>query len=258
MRGLLISDLHVDSYFGLIPLKCKIDGMKIQPNREQTILQKEWSKMCSKEKGLDFCLINGDICDGYQKAEQGKYVITSDLRTQAEHAVELISMIDAKKFFLTKGTEYHAMNDRPLEQYVADLLKERGIIVSYRPEQSIAADWCRIHALHHIPVSMSTWQYRTTPLARDALLYELHEDVYGHYNLIVRSHAHYYVGVDFGHRAAVITPAWQTRTPFAVKKDIVAPTTLGYLTLELTEKPEFVIHKHFFTLPGPILTDEVV
>ncbi len=197
---------------------------------------------------VDFVIANGDLADGLQKKSIGKYVITSDLHIQVDHATQLLAMIDCKKFYLTQGTEYHTMEDRPLEQAIAEKLTGMGRDATYASEMIITADWARIHASHNIPVSMSTWQYRTTPLARDLLLYELNKDEYGSIHLIVRSHAHYYVSVDFGHKTGVITPCWQVRTPYASKKDIVSPTKIGYIVAEINKNKTITLQKQFYDI----------
>lgn len=231
-KGLVISDLHAGSYYAPMPDKVEVEdrnGDKIRylPSNTQKELMKAWKKMCGTGH-YDFCILNGDLADGPQRKSMGKGVITSNLKAQADMAVELIQMLDCDKFYLTMGSEYHCQEDRPLEEYIAEQLNG-----AYSDDMILEVEDCRIHASHNIPVSSSSWQYRSTPLARDLLLLELNNSAkrYGKIDMAIRSHAHYYVTVGYKHQTGVITPCWQTRTPYAVKRDLISPPDIGYVTL---------------------------
>jgi len=233
-KGLVISDLHALSYYAPMPDRFEIedrngDVIRYQPSKTQRELNRAWKDMCSSGH-YDFALINGDVCDGPQRKSMGKNVITNDLSAQVDAAVELLRMIDTDKFYFTQGSEYHCMEDRPLEGVVAD--KIGG---TFSDDIILEVEDVRIHASHNVPVSGSSWQYRSTPLARDLLLYALNNSPkeYGRIDVVIRSHAHYYVAVEFPNQLGIITPCWQTRTPYAVKRDLVSPPNIGYVTLEI-------------------------
>jgi hypothetical protein len=248
--GLVISDVHAGSYYSPMPDTVEIedrtgDVIRYTPSGTQKKLNKAWKDMCKKH--YDFCIVNGDVCDGPQFKSMGKSVITTDLRVQAEMAIEMLSQIDADEFFFTMGSGYHSMEDRPLEHHVAKRMD--GV---YGDDLILEVDGVRIHASHNVPVSASSWQYRSTPLARDLLLLELNksEQRYGKIDLAIRSHAHYYVTVGFKHQTGIITPCWQTRTPFAVKRDLISPPDIGYV--ELFVDGDDVWHRgHFFNIGPP-------
>jgi hypothetical protein len=253
-RLLVISDLHVGSNYGLMP-KGGVEfedpqtghTTLLKPNKvPQQALIKCWEDMKKRVGDVDAVLINGDACDGPQRKSMGKYTWTNDLGVQAEVAAQLINEIPANEFFLTKGSEYHCMEDRPLEQVVAEKLA--GV---YGNDLLIEIGGARIHASHHIGTSSSAWMYRTTPLARDLLLLTLCEapEEYGKVDFVIRSHAHYFCAVQFGSMGGCITPAWQTRTPFAVKANLISPPQIGYVLLDITDG-EITMKKRLYKIPG--------
>jgi len=222
------------SYYAPMPEKFEIedrngDVIRYVPSKTQKELNRAWKDMCASGH-YDFVLVNGDVCDGPQRKSMGKSVVTSDLNAQVDAAVEMLKMIDADEFFFTMGSEYHCMDDRPLEQVVAERMG--GV---FSDDLILEVEDVRIHASHNVPVSGSSWQYRSTPLARDLLLLELNNSTkkYGKIDMAIRSHAHYYVTVGFKRQTGIITPCWQTRTPFAVKRDLISPPDIGYITLHV-------------------------
>jgi len=249
-KGLIISDTHFGSYYAPMPDKVEVEDrtgevVRYLPSNTQKELNRAWKKMCANH--YDFCLVNGDVCDGPQKKSMGKGVITSNLKAQADIAANMLSQIDADIFYFTMGSEYHCMDDRPLEQHVAEKLG--GV---YSDDMILEVENVRIHASHNVPVSSSSWQYRSTPLARDLLLLELNNSTkrYGKIDLAIRSHAHYYVTVGFKRQTGIITPCWQTRTPFAVKRDLISPPDIGYIEL-FVDKYDSWHRGHFFDIGQP-------
>ena len=251
MKDLIISDLHVGSYYGLMPEKVIVEDrtgqrMIIKPNSTQKAMLDYFNKMLKDVGPVDNLIVNGDICDGPQKKSMGKNVWTNDLYAQSKAAIELLSRIKAKHVYCTMGSDYHSMEDRPLEQYVAEQLKgEYGddLIIEH---EGLA----RFHVAHNVPVSSSSWQYRSTPIARDMLLMAVNQanEEYGKIDLVVRSHAHYWVCVGLGHQWGLITPGWQVRTPFAVKRDMISSPDVGWVVVDIDDDGELDIkerHKHF-------------
>lgn len=233
-RVLLISDMHTGSCCGLIPRKAVVEGMHITPNRHQKQLLAGWEDMCKNCGPLDVAICNGDLIDGPQRLEDGKFVVTTDFVVQCEWAAQLLNMIPANKFYLTRGTDYHSVRGVCSEEYIATILREKyQRRAVYKQELKVKIGKAIIVANHHIGVSTS-W-YRATAIARDLLLYDLNLEEYGPVNLVVRSHAHYFVQVDFGSKTGVVTPCWQIRSSYATKKNLVSPTKIGYLIAEIND-----------------------
>jgi hypothetical protein len=234
-----------------------VEGARIIGNRHQKLLHEAWCKMCRDVGSVDVCIANGDLIDGPQRLEEGKLVVTTDFEVQCQWAAELLNMIDAKMFYLTKGTDYHTVRGVCAEQYIAELLRSKyGRKAKFRNELRCKVGWAKVTANHHVPVSHS-W-YRATAISRDLLLYALNEAEYGKTDLVVRSHAHYFVQVGFGSMWAVVTPGWQLRTPFASKKDLVSAPRIGYVVAEIGPESDkhIDIHARLFNIAPPLEEDD--
>jgi len=235
-RILLISDMHVGSLYGLMPPGFETkdprndDMIRFTPNRTQKQLWNHWLKMCKAASGVKAIIINGDVCDGPQRKSAGLYTWTSNMKFQAEAAILALESLPEAPMFFTQGSLYHAVEDRPIEQYIAERCG-----AEYGDDLLVNTCGIKIHASHHISSSISSWQYWTTAIARDLLLLALHgaEDKYGHVDVAVRSHRHTFTAAEFGSQIGIITPAWQTRNQYAVRKGIISPPDIGWVILEI-------------------------
>ena len=186
-------------------------------------------------------IFNGDLIDGQQRRSTGREVVTSRIEMQAEACKDIIRTLPEVPMYFTQGTDYHEMPDGSAVEYwiAKELQSDFG--------DDLLIDECgiRMHVGHPIPVSATSWQYRTTPLARDLLLLALNsaEDKYGRVDVAIRSHAHYYCACSFTSQLGVITPCWQTRTPYAVKKDLITPPDIGYLILHVEDRKNIMINR---------------
>jgi hypothetical protein len=59
---------------------------------------------------------------------------------------------------------------------------------------------------------------------------------YGPIDVAVFSHRHMFVASEFNSGIALVTPCWQTKTPYAVMKGIVSPPDIGWLMLHIQNK----------------------
>jgi hypothetical protein len=253
-RALVINDLHVGSYYGIMPDTVKFSdsktGMKVsmRPNSLQKTLLGYWKEMLTyvKKAGkLDAVIVNGDIIDGCQRLSSGKFTWTNDLGVQLQACRSLLETIPCKEWFFTASSEYHAIREMPVEKILAEQMGGE-----FGDDLIIELNGARIHASHNIPVSKSSWQYRSTPLARDMLLMALaqSEEEYGHIDVVLRAHAHYFVQVGFAHSIGLITPGWQTRTPFGVKIDAISPPDIGFVMLEVDGR-DIDVRKRIWKVP---------
>jgi predicted phosphodiesterase len=211
--------------------------MRYLPNPTQKKLYELWANGPCREK-VDAVIVNGDLCDGSQRKSAGKYVVSNDLGVQIRVCQHLLHMLPCNTFYITKGSEYHNQEDRPLDECVADVLRQNDDnSVQYGDELLIKVGGKTIHTSHNISVSTSAWQYRTTPLARDLMLMALSskESEYGDVDWVLRSHAHYFALTKLGHMGGCITPGWQNKTPFAVMHDILGTPDIGYVVLEIED-----------------------
>jgi len=239
VKILLLGDMHVGSIYAVMPPKVvskdDLTGGEMKFSYLLDVQKKLWnlwSELC--EEKYDCVLVNGDCCDGPQKRSIGKFTWTNDLGLQAQTCADMLKGIKSKKFYFTLGSEYHSQEDRPLDKLVSDLVGGQygaDLLLDLKEED------VRIHAQHYIGVSTSTWQYRTTSLARDMVLLLLNSGVneYGKVDYAVRSHAHFFVAVEYSGQGGVVLPGWQIRTPFGVKRGMITPPNVGYCVLDVKD-----------------------
>ncbi len=210
----------------------------------QRIFQNEWNNMVASvnERGIDILVLNGDLVDGIQAAARGRELWTTDLHEQIDAAEELIRQINFKKAFVTAGTPYHTDKNLNAEEVLADKLN-----APFRWEFALNVEEARFHFSHEVGVSSSVWHYRTTPIARELVAALLQEKEFGHFDGIIRSHAHYCVAVEFGSHFGMITPCWQGRTPYMIRKGIMLTPKLGYIILNVNGS-EVDREKHLFNI----------
>jgi hypothetical protein len=233
----VISDMHVGSPFALMPdkfesLNKKTGDYQSYPlNKTQKLLYAHWSDMCKsiKKHPPEAIILNGDLIDGTSRKNEGRYESITEPLRQIEACIQLLDMLPPKvpKFF-TQGSNYHVDNITPAEEYIADKMDGE-----FGPDLLVCEAGIRIHASHYISVSKSSWQYWSTPIAKDSLLLAVNdsEKKYGHVDVALRSHAHYFAAVEFTSTMGIISPCWQVRNEYAALRDIVSPPEIGYLTI---------------------------
>jgi hypothetical protein len=242
---LCLGDMHVGSEVAPMPRKVSVtlvngDRRTIEPNEAQMKLNAVWEGMAANLPPLTGVIVNGDSCDGNNRKGGGRGTWTNDLRIQAQACADLLRQVQRRmrspeNIYFSLGSEYHVVDDRPLDQYVCDLVgghySQELLIPMLRGE-------FRVHAHHYISGSLGNWTYLPTAPARDHMLMELYSDPleYGEVNWEFRSHRHIYTSVRFGaHSGVTVLPGWQGKTEFAVRKGIVSVPKIGWCILKLYE-----------------------
>ena len=244
---LIISDLHVGSLWGLWPPKFRTidsrtgDRIEFVPNKTQKGLWNHWKRMLAEVPDPECIILNGDLIDGNQWREKGRGLVTPNLTWQSEACLDILDTLPKVPMYFTQGTGYHELADGlPVEEHLA---KEMG--GEFGDDLIIDECGIRMQVGHTISSSSSAWMYWTTAIARDLLLLALHnaEEKYGKVDVAIRSHRHNFCGAIFKSQIGVITPCWQTRTPFAVKKDLVSPPDIGYVVLHVGPNKNIMIDR---------------
>jgi len=246
MKILVLADMHVGSRYALCPNWAR-------PNPIQRHINRKWFEMVEEVEHVDYLILNGDLVDGTQRTSEGAECWTTDTQEQAKAAAELIGVIDFSKALVTYGTAYHVKDNPILDAMVADKIGAKSAWeFHFKPEGCKSI----FHISHATGVSTSIWQYRTTAIAKELVAALLNESELHPYAGIIRSHAHYYVKVSFS-SFGVITPCWQSRTPYMIRKGLQLIPKLGYLTLELEDNPDkesWRCKPSTFNMPRPELT----
>lgn len=260
----VISDTHVGGRTAICPDIVRLDdGGIYTPSKQQRVLKGWWDEFWGEfvprvTKGEPYTVVhNGDCVDG---APHGSVAQISHLMDdQVTAAVALLKpVLDGPKvraYYHIRGTEAHIGKSGELEERTAKLL---GAVPDDDKRHARWELWLRmgdassehiVHFLHHIGSTGSTHYESSAVMAE--LAAELTEAArWGEKpaSAIVRSHRHRSIEVripsSHGWRFAVVTPAFQLKTPFAYKIPgaRLAPAQIGGIVLR-------VVDGYLFTVP---------
>lgn len=217
-RILVVSDLHVGSSTALCsehPIISDL-GTTYNPNPLQKQLFRAWKDMIKSLKGtVDLLVVNGECIDGANVKQVGQQSWTTNLEDQMNDAKKLIEMIPYRKVLLLRGSNYHDQIDGTnFEEIMASKLKN---IVKYKAYGGKGSTdyfaFVKIYGkvfnfTHHIGFSKAEAN-RTGALAKEMKGMHFQHDTLGRADCFIRSHAHYFVHVEFANTHGVITPAWK-------------------------------------------------
>ena len=177
---LCLGDVHTGSEVAPMPAKVEQELMRgdrrtITPNPVQKKFNRAWADMLANLPKLTGVILNGDLCDGPNKKGAGRGLWTTDLRTQVAACIDLLKPLKSRmkhptNFYGTLGSEYHTVDDRPLDQAVVE-----GLGGHHQAEQIIPmlGGEFRTHAHHYISGSLGNWTYLPTAPSRDHMLIEI-------------------------------------------------------------------------------------
>ncbi len=246
-RILLLSDLHVGSKWGLWPPNFRAKSARtdeieeIPQNDVNKAIWDHWQAMLKQiRKEKPECIIlNGDLIEGLQKREYGRGLMTPELSQQVAACIKVLKTLPKVPTYFTAGTDYHQyLNGESTDIHIANEFNAQ-----FGDELIVEECGIRLFCRHAIGMSQSTWQYMTTAPARDQMLLYLNQSAqkYGRVDVAVFSHRHQFVAAQFASGIALVTPCWQGKTVFAVKKGIISPPHIGWVTLHIDNPKRIAI-----------------
>lgn len=213
----------------------------ISANETQKNIIKIWEGLCDRYHKPDLLILNGDIVDGRNYHESGLGLWTTDVNQQAETFAELISWLKPRKIIGTSGSPYHSERNPCMDAIAIRRCRTAGGKKAIFRQGYVSANinGCRVHAMHKTTISKSTWQYRATPIARSLVLAELAKDTYGHYNVILKSHVHWFAYVGFSSYLGMVLPCWKAYDPFGDTNIEFNDPAVGYVVFEIEDDGKF-------------------
>lgn len=231
----VISDTHSGCKLALCPSGVKLDdGGTYNPSKFQRKLAVYWDEFWNKwvplvTRGEPFDIVhNGDAIDGvhHNSTTQISHNIKDQLRIAELVMKEPIAMCKSGggSYYHIRGTEAHVGKSAWYEE---DLAESLGAVPNEEGQYARYDLWKRVgkslvHLLHHIGTTSSA-AHESSALNAEFTA-ELVEAARWHReppDYIVRSHRHRSCSVELetarGYAAAIVTPAWQGKTPFAWK-----------------------------------------
>lgn len=232
--GVVVSDLHCGSIYGLLPPGFKaFDGTARQQNTGQEYLWRCWMDFASRAKAVKpaFVIVNGDCVDGPQRRNEGSELSLVSPSDQSKAAIDSLTALKriapGAKWFFTQGTPYHVGSWGAAEEEIARGLDAEaypsvGTGIRCREVLWLEADGVLLEAAHHI--SVATGFYRLTPLDREAQWSALTgKDAskgIPKADLLIRSHVHFFSYGEHASKQILTTPAWQLQTRYMRKNSV--------------------------------------
>lgn len=250
-RVVLIGDTHLGGNGTIMPEEIwfKPTGENVERPYQCSPLQKillnqpdaGWYALCDEYKRPDLLVLNGDLADGSNKKQHGLGMWTTDIHVQCEAMAALIDMLKPRNVIGTTGSGYHVGGNPNYDKMVCDKVggEFKGGFASIKIGDN------RFYFQHKTGTSSSTWQYRTTPIAKALVLAALSEPEYGHYDLVCKSHAHYFCYAGFSSSLSMILPCWKIDDPFLGANVEFHNPALGFVTMEVTDH-EYSWQPHIF------------
>lgn len=230
-----VSDTHCGCSLGLCPdggVQLD-DGGMYKPSKFQLKMWDFWQEFWNEwvpaaTRGEPFAVVhNGDAIDGVHHNSVTQ--ITNNLTIQGRIAYEVMKPIVELcegRYYHIRGTEAHVGKSAQAEEGLAKGLgaipNEEGQYARYDLWKSVGEAGELVHSLHHVGTTGSN-AYEATAVHKE-LVETLTECArWGGKvpSIIVRSHRHRHIETSIptltGKSRAVVTPAWQGKTPFCWK-----------------------------------------
>lgn len=232
----VVSDTHCGCRLGLIrPEGIRLDdGGFYMPSEFQqqmyalwTQFWEEWVPQVTRGEPYDI-VHNGDVIDGVHHGSTTQ--VSHNINDQKHIAHELLMPIVEKcrrmggRFYSVRGTGAHVGQSSVHEEEVAEKLLAVPNETGQRSRYDL---WKRVgnalvHLLHHVGTTSSAAHEASAVNAELTAEYvEAARWAQEPPDYVVRSHRHRSIAVDLnsakGYAAAVVTPGWQGKTPFAWK-----------------------------------------
>jgi hypothetical protein len=275
-RGIVVSDIHSGSVYGMQPPKfMTFSGVTVEQNVGQQFLWQCWLDFAKRVKEFkpNFVIVNGDVVDGPQRKNQGAELALIAPGDQVRAAIEVLDVLwkaaPKAKFYFTQGTPYHVGEWGDHEEAIAGALGGTpylsvGTGKLCREVLWLAMDGVIIEAAHHI--SGGTGFYRLTSLDREAQWSAISakDATKGipKSDLLIRSHVHNFAYGEHASKQVLTTPCWELQTRYARKHSVhrLHPD-IGGIMIEVDGKAKLkgeapcVIRKELYSLPAVSITN---
>ena len=233
---LILSDLHCGSDGGLTPPAWQREGNNPDAYQVQKITWKWFSEAMKNLPDIDACVVNGDAIDGASKITGSTDLIVVDRMEQGEMAMSALDLVPTDKFFFTRGTPYHTGKAEQFEDVLAE--KMDGTI---KDQLDIQVFNTRINFKHKTG-SSGIPHGRATAIAKELMWDKMQsvkdDDVNA--DVIVRSHAHYYIQFQDSSSTAIITPALQWNSRYG-RQQCSGIIDYGFIMLHVYENGRVVV-----------------
>jgi hypothetical protein len=262
----VISDLHIGSHQGLCPPTGirldegnQITQTKIQGYVWECFVHFMRTFVPLTIKGCDkvALVVNGDVIDGNHHNATN---LVTNVEMQARAAIEILAPYAemSTQFIMVRGTEAHGGSGEQQTERIAASLK------AVQDPDTGAYSWWQywmeagsvVHQFaHHISTTSSAAYESSAPMRElAASLVESAQWGQRQPQVVWRSHRHRFIPVAIpssnGRIECIITPAWQTRTPYVEKIDRLRLSHIGGV-IAICEDGSCTIKEKLYEMPKP-------
>lgn len=250
---LIASDMHVGSTTAVCTESPEMGEKETQhkPNALQRELLGAWIN-CKDEliQKPTLMVINGEPIDGDNFKQVGQQCWSTSMQDQIDDSAKLINMIPHDKLMFVRGSGYHVtrggtpleesmarqMNAEPYKAFGGNGLTDYYALVEMHGKL--------FNFTHH--VGFNKWAaYRTTALAREMAGMVFERNKMGKADVIVRSHVHYFVHIEFTHTHGFTTPAWKFPDGHLFRGGTAGTTPdVGMIEVIVEPNGKVIIEKH--------------
>ena len=243
---LAIADTHIGSRFSLWPPNfIGKAGQKYPQNKAQKRLYRYWLNLSksANDFGIEELWVVGDVIQGLNYKERGRFLVVSDLDDQINAAVlairDFLKELPDVKVRIWSGTMYHESVDFRVHMRLAEKLSEYGFYSEFQGGYSfIKLPYTEKYAFvtHHASAAVI---YPHTPMQRDIRWFKVRmaEGKLPPVKIIIRAHKHMFDLVDDKPIHAFQLPCFTLFQPYdrALKMYPMYQTDIGGLFITMRE-----------------------
>lgn len=246
-KVLFLGDLHGGSNVGMSTDEMyNEDGNLIHQNSVQKAISKQFYKMIDDVGRVDLLVLNGDMVEGVNYAEDGVGNWTNDMDIQVANISDVIKDIKFRRCVGTTGSRYHTGSNPTNDKRVVERVGG-----TYMKEISNTINGVRIYATHKAMCHKNK-QTRPSAITMSMVASEINSMDFGKCDIIVHNHTHQYAAVDLGKCIGFLGPCYKGRDDFAIKS--VSPLSfnpsIGYILVDIDTDGTFSWYKDIITLKG--------
>lgn len=244
----------------------KYKGNLKYPSIQKKMLEIWEDCLDAREQKTHALILNGEPVDGPGEIARGTETWSTEITNGTDDAYRLLKMYNPTKFMATRGSNYHS-DARTLSTEELVMEKFGKKTVDYNPYETQGTidveghkrtynfAWISVNGLlfsitHHI-TGGKWFHYITTPLGREmaALTFDaqqwLPKKWLDREYIVVRSHQHKFVEINFGSSAGFVTPAWKLPDWFLLRggKGGAMPR-IGTVEVVIEPNGKWIIYPH--------------
>ena len=249
----VVSDIHDGGSTAVCsehPYNSEMDS-EYKPNKLQRVLNRAWYDCIDDlTQKPTLLVVNGEPCDGGNPKQNGQQSWSTNIYDQLEDASILLGDIPYDNLMFIRGSGYHVQEKATnFEEIIANKMGARGYkayggtgLTDYYA--LVELNGKHFNFTHH--VGFNKWAaYRTTALAREMAGLVFDRDKIGRADVVVRSHVHYFVHIEFTHTHGFTTPAWKFPDAHLFRGGVAGTTPdIGMVEVIVEPNGEIVIQKH--------------